>query len=142
MGTMKRHFKKLTDNATMPERATKGSAGYDISASETVTIQPGEIKLVSTGLAVQMAQDDVMLLIDRSSNPRKRGLVLSNSIGVIDHDYFPNEFKGMFTNITDKPVTIEAGQRIMQAVFVKYGLVDDDNALGHRTGGFGSTGDK
>ncbi|MFK4916525.1 dUTP diphosphatase [Lactococcus petauri] len=138
---MKRHFKKLTDNATMPERATKGSAGYDISASETVTIQPGEIKLVSTGLAVQMTQDDVMLLIDRSSNPRKRGLILSNSVGVIDHDYFPNEFKGMFTNITDKPVTIEAGQRIMQAVFVKYGLVDDDNAAGQRTGGFGSTGD-
>lgn len=141
MGTMKRNFKKLTDNATMPERATKGSAGYDISASETVTIQPGEIKLVSTGLAIQMEQDDVMLLIDRSSNPRKRGLILSNSVGVIDHDYFPNEFKGMFTNITDKPVTVEAGQRIMQAVFVKYGLVDDDNALGQRTGGFGSTGD-
>lgn len=141
MGTMKRYFKKLSDSATMPERATKGSAGYDISASETVTIQPGEIKLVSTGLAVQMEQDDVMLLIDRSSNPRKRGLVLSNSVGVIDHDYFPNEFKGMFTNITDKPVTIEVGQRIMQAVFVKYGLVDDDNAAGQRTGGFGSTGD-
>ena len=52
MGTMNRYFKKLSDSATMPERATKGSAGYDISASETVTIQPGEIKLVSTGLAV------------------------------------------------------------------------------------------
>lgn len=140
MGTMKRYFKKLNDNATMPERATKGSAGYDIAASETVTIQPGEIKLVSTGLAVQMEQDDVMLLIDRSSNPRKRGLILSNSVGVIDHDYFPSEFMGMFTNITDKPVTIEAGQRIMQAVFVKYGLVDDDHAVGQRTGGFGSTG--
>lgn len=139
---MTRRFKKLTNEAILPERATKGSAGYDISASETVTIQPGEIKLVSTGLAVQMKQDDVMLLIDRSSNPRKRGLILSNSVGVIDHDYFPNEFKGMFTNITDKPVTIEAGQRIMQAVFVKYGLVNDDNAAGQRTGGFGSTGDK
>lgn len=139
---MKRRFKKLTDKAILPERATKGSAGYDISASETVTLQPGEIKLVSTGLAVQMEQDDVMLLVDRSSNPRKRGLVLSNSVGVIDHDYFPNEFMGMFTNITDKAVTIEAGQRIMQAVFVKYGLVDDDNAKGQRTGGFGSTGEK
>lgn len=139
---MTRRFKKLTNEAILPERATKGSAGYDISASETVTLQPGEIKLVSTGLAVQMEQDDVMLLVDRSSNPRKRGLVLSNSVGVIDHDYFPNEFMGMFTNITDKPVTIEAGQRIMQAVFVKYGLVDDDNATGQRTGGFGSTGEK
>lgn len=47
----------------------------------------------------------------------------------------------MFTNITDKPVTIEAGQRIMQAVFVKYGLVDNDDANGERTGGFGSTGE-
>lgn len=138
---MTREFKKLNENATIPERATEHSAGYDISASETVTIQPDEIKLVSTGLAVQMEQDDVMLLIDRSSNPRKRGIVLSNSLGVIDHDYFPNEFMGMFTNITDKPVTIEAGQRIMQAVFVKYGLVDNDNANGKRTGGFGSTGE-
>lgn len=139
---MTRGFKKLTNEATLPARATKGSAGYDISASQSVTIQPGEIKLVPTGLAVQMEQDDVMLLMDRSSNPRKRGLVLSNSVGVIDHDYFPNEFMGMFTNITDKPVTIEAGQRIMQAVFVKYGLVDDDDAKGQRTGGFGSTGEK
>ena len=138
---MKRQFVKLNKNATIPERATKHSAGYDISASETVTIQPREIILVHTGLAVQMEQDDVMLLIDRSSNPIKRGIVLSNSLGVIDHDYFPNEFMGMFTNITDKPVTIEAGQRIMQAVFVKYGLVDNDNANGERTGGFGSTGE-
>lgn len=139
---MTRSFKKLTNEAILPERATKGSAGYDISASESVTIQPGEIKLVPTGLAVQMEQDDVMLLIDRSSNPRKRGIVLSNSVGVIDHDYFPNGFMGMFTNITDQPVTIEAGQRIMQAVFVKYGLVDNDKAEGQRTGGFGSTGEK
>ena len=139
---IKRRFKKLTNEAILPERATKGSAGYDISASESVIIEPGEIKLVPTGLAVQMEQDDVMLLIDRSSNPRKRGIVLSNSVGVIDHDYFPNEFMGMFTNITDQPVTIEIGQRIMQAVFVKYGLVDNDNAKGQRTGGFGSTGEK
>lgn len=139
---IKRRFKKLTNEAILPERATKGSAGYDISASESVTIQPGEIKLVPTGLAVQMEQDDVMLLMDRSSNPRKRGISLSNSVGVIDHDYFPNEFMGMFTNITDQPVTIEAGQRIMQAIFVKYGLVDNDKAEGQRTGGFGSTGEK
>lgn len=139
---IKRRFKKLTNEAILPERATKGSAGYDISASQSVTIQPGEIKLVPTGLAVQMEQDDVMLLMDRSSNPRKRGIVLSNSVGVIDHDYFPNEFMGMFTNITDKPVTIEAGQRIMQAVFVKYGLTDNDKSEGQRTGGFGSTGEK
>ncbi|KKW72762.1 dUTP diphosphatase, dut [Lactococcus cremoris] len=47
---MKRQFKKLDGNATIPERATEGSAGYDISASETVTIQPDEIKMVTSGL--------------------------------------------------------------------------------------------
>ncbi len=46
---MTREFRKLNENATIPERATEHSAGYDISASETVTIQPDEIKMVSTG---------------------------------------------------------------------------------------------
>ena len=138
---MKRQFVKLNGNATIPERATKHSAGYDISASETVTIQPDEIKMVSTGLAAQMEHDDVMLLIDRSSNPKKQGFVLINSVGVIDSDYFPNEFMGMFMNISKEPVTISKGQRIMQGVFVKYLTTDDDNANGERTGGFGSTGE-
>lgn len=138
---MKRYFKKLNDTATLPERATQHSAGYDIAASETVTIQPNEIKLVHTGLAAQMEQDDVLFLIDRSSNPKKQGFVLINSVGVIDSDYFPNEFMGMFMNITESPVTISKGQRIMQAVFLKYGLTDNDSATGERTGGFGSTGD-
>lgn len=141
MVTMKRYFKKLNDNATMPERATKGSAGYDIAASEDVTIQPGEINLVHTGLAAQMGHDDVLFLIDRSSNPKKQGFVLINSVGVIDSDYYPNEFMGMFMNITERPVTISKGQRIMQAVFLKYGLTDNDSATGERTGGFGSTGE-
>ncbi|WP_225666438.1 dUTP diphosphatase [Lactococcus garvieae] len=138
---MKRQFVKLNKNASIPERATKHSAGYDISASETVTIQPNEIKLVHTGLAAQMEHDDVMLLIDRSSNPKKQGFVLINSVGVIDSDYFPNEFMGMFMNITESPVSISKGQRIMQGVFVKYLTTDDDNANGERTGGFGSTGE-
>ena len=63
---MKRQFKKLDGNVTIPERATKHSAGYDISASETVTIQPDEIKMVSTGLAVQLGDDEVLKLYDRS----------------------------------------------------------------------------
>lgn len=138
---MTRQFKKLNENATIPERATKHSAGYDISASETVTIQPDEIKLVSTGLAVQLGHDEVLKLYDRSSNPVKRGIALINSVGIIDSDYYPNEFKGLFMNISKEPVTIYKGQRIMQGVFVKYLTTDDDNANGKRRGGFGSTGE-
>ena len=93
---MKRGFKKLDGNATIPERATEHSAGYDISSSETVTIQPDEIKMVSTGLAVQLGDDEVLKLYDRSSNPVKRGIALINSVGIIDSDYYPQEFKGLF----------------------------------------------
>ena len=137
---MTRGFKKINENATIPERATEHSAGYDISASETVTIQPDEIKMVSTGLAVQLGDDEVLKLYDRSSNPVKRGIALINSVGIIDSDYYPQEFKGLFMNISKEPVTISKGQRIMQGVFVKYLTTDDDNANGKRTGGFGSTG--
>ncbi|MCT0038705.1 aminotransferase, partial [Lactococcus lactis subsp. lactis] len=59
---MKRKFLKLNTQAIKPERATKHSAGYDISSSETVTIQPDEIKMVSTGLAVQLGDDEVLKL--------------------------------------------------------------------------------
>lgn len=140
---MPRYFKKLTDDAIIPQRATRNSAGYDISASETVTIQPNEIKLVPTGLAVKMYnEDEVFMLFDRSSNPMKRGIRLANSVGIIDSDYYPNEFMGMFQNITDQPVTIEKGQRIMQGIFTDFWLTDDDKPLSEtRNGGFGSTGE-
>jgi dUTP pyrophosphatase len=140
---MPRYFKKLTDDAIIPQRATRNSAGYDISASETVTIQPNEIKLVPTGLAVKMYnEDEVFMLFDRSSNPMKRGIRLANSVGIIDSDYYPNEFMGMFQNITDHPVTIEKGQRIMQGIFTDFWLTDDDKPLSEeRNGGIGSTGD-
>ncbi|AAK56831.1 putative dUTPase [Lactococcus phage BK5-T] len=71
----------------------------------------------------------------------KRGIALINSVGIIDSDYYPQEFKGLFMNISKEPVTISKGQRIMQGVFVKYLTTDDDNANGKRTGGFGSTGE-
>lgn len=136
-----RKFKLLDENATAPQRATQFSAGYDISASDTVTIEPDEIKLVHTGLAVDMYPDEVVLLFDRSSNPLKRGIRLANCVGVIDKDYFPNEFMGMFHNFTDEPVTIEKGQRIMQAVFSSFKTtIDDQPAETVRTGGLGSTG--
>lgn len=131
----------------LPYRATLHAAGYDIKAAKDVTIQPGEIKLVPTGLKVYMQENEVVYLYDRSSNPRKNGIVLINSVGVIDHDYYNNDDNeghifGQFQNITDTPVTIYQGDRIMQAVFAPFLIADGDNASGTRTGGFGSTGTK
>jgi deoxyuridine 5''-triphosphate nucleotidohydrolase (dut) len=129
----------------LPKRETSHAAGYDLKAAENVTINPGEIVLIPTGLKAYMEKDEVLFLYDRSSNPIKQGIVLMNSVGVIDHDYYNNPnneglMYGQFTNITKEPITIEAGTRIMQGVFSKFLTVDNDEAKGQRTGGFGSTG--
>lgn len=128
----------------LPKRSTQHSAGYDFVAAETITIDPGTIKLVPTNVKAYMQEGEVLYLYDRSSNPRKRGIVLSNSVGVIDKDYYGNpdndgNIHAQFTNITNDVVTIEKGTAMMQGVFMPFLLADDDNASGVRVGGFGST---
>ena len=145
---MSRFFELVSsyeDDALLPKRATKHSAGYDFKAAERTIIPPGKIALVPTGIKASMETDEVLLLFDRSSNPRKRGIVLSNSVGVIDSDYYNNESNeghiyGLFTNITDHDVIIEYGDAIMQGVFVNFKLTNNDNSTNTRIGGFGSTG--
>ena len=134
-----------TNQDLLPKRETAHAAGYDLKASKDIVIEPGTIELVPTGVKAYMLSDEVLYLFDRSSNPRKRGLILINSVGVIDHDYYNNSsneglIMAQFKNITNKPVTIKTGDRIVQAVFAKYFIADDDDANGKRTGGFGSTG--
>ena len=92
-----------------------------------------------------MQDGDVLNLYDRSSNPRKLGVVLINSVGVIDGDYYNNESNEghifvQFKNITDKVVSIKRGDRIAQGVFTPFLKVDNDNTDTVRKGGFGSTG--
>ena len=129
----------------LPKRETAHAAGYDLKVAERTVIAPKEIKLVPTGVKAYMQVGEVLYLYDRSSNPRKQGVVLINSVGVIDKDYYNNENNeglmfAQFMNITKEPVVIEKGTRILQGVFSKFLTVDDDNATGVRTGGFGSTG--
>ncbi len=132
----------------LPVRKTKYSAGYDIEAAEDVTI-PSFRKgmaptLVKTGLKVYMQNDEVVLLYNRSSNPKKKGLIMANSVGVIDKDYYENpdndgHFMFAFYNIKDEDIEIKKGECIGQAIFQKYYVTDNDSAEGERIGGFGST---
>lgn len=135
----------FTDQTLLPKRETAHAAGYDLRAAEMVTLLPGEIKLVPTGVKAYMQAGEVLYLYDRSSNPRKKGLVLINSVGVIDGDYYGNpgnegHIFAQMKNITEETVVVEAGERIVQAVFAPFLLADGDVASGQRTGGFGSTG--
>ena len=131
-------YKNETD--LLPVRETAHAAGYDLKAAETVTIV-----LIPTGLKAYMQDGEVLYLYDRSSGAKKLGIVLVNSVGVIDGDYYNNPgneglMYGQFINITDKEVTIEKGTRMVQAVFAPFLVADGDNANGKRVGGFGSTG--
>ena len=132
----------------LPIRKTKYSAGYDIEAAEDVVI-PSFKKgmnptLIKTGIKAYMQDDEVLYLYNRSSNPKKKGLILANSVGVVDKDYYGNpdndgHIMFAFYNIKDEDVEIKKGETVGQAVFQKYLVVDNDNAEGMRLGGFGST---
>ena len=132
----------------LPIRKTKHSAGYDIEAAEDIVV-PSFKKgmkptLVKTGIKAYMEEDEVLILANRSSNPGKRGLILANSIGVIDSDYYGNpdndgHIMFAFYNIKEEDIEIKKGDAIGQAIFQKFLITDDDQAQGERTGGFGST---
>lgn len=131
----------------MPVRKTKNSAGYDVEAASDVIIEPYKHgmkpTLIPTGLKAYCQDDEYYILVNRSSGPKK-GLVMANSIGIIDADYYGNEsndghFYFQYWNFGDKPLEIKKGDVIGQVIFQKYLTIDDDNATGMRTGGFGST---
>ena len=135
-------------NINLPERKTKASAAYDIEAAEDTIIpafKPGmKPTLIKTGLKAYMQEDEVLLIVPRSSGPKKQGILFPHSTGVIDADYYENiDNDGHIfiqcINIKDTDVVIKKGETIAQAIFQKFLIVDNDNAEGKRTGGFGST---
>ena len=133
----------------LPIRKTKYAAGYDFEVAQDIVI-PGLNKvpvLIPTGIKAYMQDDEVLYLYNRSSNPKKKVLVLANSVGVIDKDYYNNpdndgHIMFAFYNVKDEDIIIKKGEAIGQGVFMKYLTVDDDQASGSRTGGFGSTDKK
>ena len=133
---------------SLPKRSTKNSAGYDFFNPERIEIPPYKIGdnpvMVKTGVKAYMMDDEVLLLYNRSSNPKKKKLVIPNSVGVIDSDYYNNEdnegeMAFTFYNLSDETVILEKGDKLGQGLFQKYLLTDDDSADGVRNGGFGST---
>ncbi|MDO5556143.1 MAG: dUTP diphosphatase [Clostridia bacterium] len=135
-------------NINLPVRSTKNSAGYDIEAAENCVIPAFKLgqkpTLIKTGLKAYMESDEMLVLANRSSNPTKKGLILANSIGIVDSDYYENpdndgHIMFAFYNFKEEDVEIKKGERIGQGIFQKYLVTDNDMSLGERKGGFGST---
>lgn len=129
----------------LPTRSTKNSAGYDFLNPKNIICKSHKITMIPTGIKAQFPEDEMLLLFNRSSNPKKKGLIILNGVGVVDSDYYNNtdnegEMAFVFYNMLEEDVTLLAGEKLGQGIFVKYAKTDDDMAEGERIGGFGSTG--
>lgn len=123
----------------LPERSTTGSAGYDFFAPKSVTIGVGEKAVFETGVKVNIKPGWALMLIPRSSRGAD-GLVITNTIGLIDSDYH-GEIRAFLKNDNSyHSLRINEGEKYMQGVFVPYGIAANDETTAERTGGVGSTG--
>lgn len=161
----------------LPVRKTAQSAGYDFVVAEDIIIPPycelieemyehrpvvlaglneaaaaikearAKISLVSTGMKCQLDEGTYLELSVRSSCPLKHWLILGNSVGIIDADYYNNpdnegEIFFQIINLAPFDIQLKRGDAIGQGIIKPYLVTEDDNATGERTGGFGSTDKK
>lgn len=142
-------IKRLRENIALPKRATPGSAGMDLCAciEEEITINPGDLVTIPTGIAISLPSENYMANIyARSGLGVKHGICLSNGVGVVDSDYRGEVCVGL-CNVSKKPYTITPGERVAQLVIQVVAVMDveeveflEDTSRG--AGGFGSTGKK
>ena len=129
----------------LPQRATKGSAGYDFFAPFDFSLKPNETITIPTGIRCEMSENLVLMIFPRSGLGFKYRLQLNNTVGIIDSDYFHSDNEGhIFIKITndtneDKVIDVKKGQGFAQGIIMQYFLTDDDDASAIRNGGFGST---
>lgn len=147
---MKRTFERVSyapEGTKLPTRKTWGSAGYDFYLPCDVTIEPhGFTPVYLTGVKARFPQNEVLMLFIRSSVGIKKHVVLTNGTGIIDSDYYDNpENEGnigiSLHNMSDSVVTFKKGERIMQGIFLPYGITGTDVTTEKRTGATGSTGE-
>ena len=138
--------KKLHPNAILPTYGSINAAGADLYAciDEPVTIAPGEVFWVPTGIALEVPAGCAGLVYARSSMGAKRGLAPANKVGVVDSDY-RGEVKVVLLNHSKQPQTIEPGERVAQFVITpvltpQYEEVAELTDTDRGAGGFGSTG--
>jgi dUTP pyrophosphatase len=137
-------FKKLNVDAKSPSYATSGSAGFDLSSTENLTLNAGGKAIVGTGLAFDIPEGYELQIRPRSGLAAKFGITVLNSPGTIDSDYV-DEVKIILQNTGASEFIIKKGDRIAQAVFspvVQAALkeAEEIDLTKDRGGGFGSTG--
>lgn len=141
-------IKVKSKTGRMPEYKTSGSAGADLRAclDEPITLMPMERKLIPTGMWIELPDGMEAQIRARSGLSINHGITMINGVGTVDSDY-RGEWNVPLVNLGTEPYTIEDGERIAQAVFVRFEqaefvLSDEINETERGAGGFGSTGKK
>lgn len=137
---------RLDPTLPLPSYQTDGAAGFDLAASQDMTIAPGEVALVPTGLVIEVPPGHLLGLFARSSTPLKRGLMVANGVGIVDADYCgpTDEVRIEVLNFTAAPVSVRRGDRLAQGIILPFVRAhwreDGHDPSRPDRGGFGSTG--
>lgn len=141
---MKVKIKRIDKSIELPKYQTPESAGFDFICRETVEFGPRELKLIPSNNIIKAPHGYFLAILPRSSTFKKKGLILANSMGVVDPDYSGerDEIGLLFYNITDQKVIVEKGERIAQGIFIPFVQAEwgESDDMGNSRGGFGSTG--
>lgn len=141
---VKNEFRKNKGEIKLPTRVSKNSAGYDFYSPIDITVHPNEMVMIWTDVKAHMYYDNALFIIPRSSMG-KHPIMISNTVGLIDSDYYNNPDNDgnigfRLLNLGTTPYEVKVGDRIGQGVFIKYGTTKDDTTTIKREGGFGSSG--
>ena len=140
--TMHVTFKRIDSTLPLPEYKTPGAVAFDLIARETTVIPERGIARVPSNFIVKIPVGYMLLIRDRSSTCQKKGLFCT--AGVIDQDYCgdSDELQVQYYNFLDTPVTVERGERLAQAIFIKIEKAKWQESATMATnsrGGFGTT---
>jgi dUTP pyrophosphatase len=142
---MRLKIRRLDSTVSLPTYGTNESAGFDLAASHDLTIEPGRVALVGTGLVIEVPTGYFLGIFARSSTPLKRGLMVANGVGVIDPDYSgpEDEVKIQVLNFTGAAIDVRRGDRLAQGIVLPAARVEWQEVDAIRSvarGGFGATG--
>ena len=142
---MKIKIKRIDDSLPLPEYHTNGSVAFDLYSRIDGVIPAGKCEMFPCNFIIETPEGYMLMIAARSSLGKKKGLKLTNGIGVIDQDYCgENDELNLFLhNFTDQDVKIEKGERMAQGIFVKIDKAEWDvvEKMNDKSrGGWGSTG--
>lgn len=119
---MRLQIKLIDKTLPLPEYKTKGAVAFDLYSRVDIEIAPKSLSLIPLNVIIKAPKSHFFLIACRSSLPVKKGLMMANSVGIVDQDFCGEEDEWRFEayNFTDKPVKIKRGERIAQVMLIKF----------------------